>query len=63
MSARILRPSRPVSFSSEFGPTNREIRELDALLLADDGLENPMDFYAFEGFRPKFTTESAKTLF
>src|SRR2546427_10857830 len=44
-------PIRPI----ESGPlTNREIRELDAFLLAEDGLEYPMDFYTFSGalFRP-----------
>ena len=33
------------------GPlTDREIGELDGFLLAEDGLENPMDFYTFDGF-------------
>src|SRR5260370_16688262 len=40
-------PVRPI----ESGPlTDREIEELDAFLLAEDGLENPMDFYTFDGF-------------
>ena len=40
-------PIRPI----ESGPlTDREIEELDAFLLAEDGLENPMDFYTFDGF-------------
>src|SRR5262245_44875958 len=40
-------PIRPI----ESGPlTNREIRELHKFLLAEDGLENPMDFYTFDGF-------------
>ena len=35
-------PIRPI----ESGPlTDRETGELDAFLLAEDGLENPMDFY------------------
>jgi hypothetical protein len=35
----------------ESGPlTSREIEELDAFLHAEDGLENPMDFYTFDGF-------------
>jgi uncharacterized protein len=35
-------PIRPI----ESGPlTSREIKELDTFLLAEDGLENPMDFY------------------
>ena len=29
---------------------NKEIKELDAFLLADDGLEDPMDFFTFDGF-------------
>jgi hypothetical protein len=34
----------------ESGPlTDREIKELDAFLLAED-LKNPMDFYTFDGF-------------
>jgi hypothetical protein len=34
-------PIRPI----ESGPlTSREIKELDGFLLAEDGLENPMDF-------------------
>jgi hypothetical protein len=40
-------PIRPL----ESGPlTSREIQELDAFLHAEDGLENPMDFYTFDGF-------------
>ena len=40
-------PIRPI----ESGPlTNREIEELTAFLLAEDGLENSMDFYTFDGF-------------
>ena len=40
-------PIRPI----ESGPlSNREIKELHAFLLAEDGLENPMDFYTFDGF-------------
>ena len=40
-------PIRPI----ESGPlSNREIKELDAFLLAEDGLENPMDFFTFDGF-------------
>jgi uncharacterized protein len=40
-------PIRPI----ESGPlTDREIGELDGFLLAEDGLENPMDFYTFDGF-------------
>ena len=40
-------PIRPL----ESGPlTSREIKELDAFLHAEDGLENPMDFYTFDGF-------------
>src|SRR5262245_3587319 len=40
-------PIRPIAS----GPlTVREIGELDAFLLAEDGLENPMDFYTFDGF-------------
>jgi hypothetical protein len=40
-------PIRPI----ESGPlTDREIGELDAFLLAEDNLENPMDFYTFDGF-------------
>jgi uncharacterized protein len=40
-------PIRPI----ESGPlTRREIEELDAFLHAEDGLENPMDFYTFDGF-------------
>jgi uncharacterized protein len=40
-------PIRPI----EFGPlTEVEIGELDTFLLAEDGLENPMDFYTFDGF-------------
>ena len=40
-------PIRPI----ESGPlTSREIKELDAFLHAEDGLENPMDFYTFDGF-------------
>src|SRR5690349_15573017 len=39
-------PIRPI----ESGPlTDREIEELNAFLLAEDGLENPMDFYTFDG--------------
>src|SRR5262249_5244420 len=35
----------------ESGPlTDREINELQGFLLAEDGLENPMDFYTFDGF-------------
>jgi len=35
----------------ESGPlSNREIKELHAFLLAEDGLENPMDFFTFDGF-------------
>jgi uncharacterized protein len=35
----------------ESGPlTDREIEELDAFLLAEDSLEDPMDFYTFDGF-------------
>ena len=37
--------------SIESGPlTGREIRELHGFLLAEDGLEHPMDFYTFDGF-------------
>ena len=37
--------------SIEAGPlTDREIKEIDAFLLSEDGLENPMDFYTFDGF-------------
>ena len=33
------------------GPlTNREIKELDAFLLADDNLENAMDVSTLDGF-------------
>jgi uncharacterized protein YecA (UPF0149 family) len=40
-------PIRPI----ESGPlTDREIKELHAFLLAEDSLENPMDFYTFDGF-------------
>ena len=40
-------PIRPI----ESGPlTDREINELQGFLLAEDGLENPMDFYTFDGF-------------
>jgi uncharacterized protein len=40
-------PMRPI----ENGPlTDREIGELDAFLLDEDGLEHPMDFYTFDGF-------------
>jgi len=40
-------PIRPI----ESGPlTYREIGELDGFLLAEDGLEDPMDFYTFDGF-------------
>ena len=40
-------PIRPI----ECGPlTDREIKKLHAFLLAEDGLENPMDFYTFDGF-------------
>src|SRR5262245_63272320 len=40
-------PIRPI----ESGPlTYREIGELDGFLLAEDGLENTMDFYTFDGF-------------
>jgi uncharacterized protein len=40
-------PIRPI----ESGPlTDRETGELEAFLLAEDGLENPMDFYTFDGF-------------
>jgi len=40
-------PIRPI----QSGPlTSREIGELDAFLLAEDSLENPMDFYTFDGF-------------
>src|SRR5436309_3294793 len=40
-------PIRPI----ESGPlTSREIGELDAFLLAEDSLENPMDFYTFDCF-------------
>jgi len=40
-------PIRPI----ESGPlTDREIEELHAFLLAEDGLEHPMDFYTFDGF-------------
>ena len=40
-------PIRPI----ESGPlSNREIKELHAFLLAEDGLENPMDFFTFDGF-------------
>jgi uncharacterized protein len=40
-------PIRPI----ESGPlTYREIGELDGFLMAEDGLENPMDFYTFDGF-------------
>ena len=40
-------PIRPITS----GPlTGREIRKLDAFLLAEDGLENPMDFFTFDGF-------------
>jgi uncharacterized protein len=39
-------PIRPI----ESGPlTDREIKELDAFLLAED-LKNPMDFFTFDGF-------------
>src|SRR5260370_29234204 len=40
-------PIRPI----QSGPlTDREIEELNAFLLAENGLENPMDFYTFDGF-------------
>src|SRR5260370_33741665 len=40
-------PIRPI----ETGPlTDREIEELHACLLAEDGLEHPMDFYTFDRF-------------
>jgi hypothetical protein len=40
-------PIRPL----QNGPlSNKEIKELDAFLLADDGLEDPMDFFSFDGF-------------
>jgi hypothetical protein len=40
-------PIRPI----ESGPlTDREINELHRFLLAEDGLEHPMDFYTFDGF-------------
>jgi hypothetical protein len=40
-------PIRPI----ESGPlTDREIGELHGFLLAEDGPENPMDFYTFDGF-------------
>jgi hypothetical protein len=40
-------PIRPL----QNGPlSNKEIKELDAFLLADDGLEDPMDFFTFDGF-------------
>lgn len=40
-------PIRPL----QDGPlSNKEIEELDAFLLADDGLEDPMDFFTFDGF-------------
>ena len=40
-------PIRPI----QSGPlTDQEIKELDAFLLAEDGLENPMDFFTFDGF-------------
>jgi hypothetical protein len=40
-------PIRPI----ESGPlTDREIKELDAFLLAEDSLQNPMDFFTFDGF-------------
>jgi uncharacterized protein len=40
-------PMRPI----ESGPlTNREIKELDAFLLADDSLENAMDVSTLDGF-------------
>jgi uncharacterized protein len=41
-------PIRPL----QDGPlSNKEIEELDAFLLADDGLEDPMDFFTFDGSR------------
>ena len=40
-------PIRPI----QSGPlTDQEIKELNAFLLAEDGLENPMDFFTFDGF-------------
>src|SRR6266851_2326879 len=40
-------PIRPI----QSGPlTDREIEELNAFLLAGEGLEHPMDFYTFDGF-------------
>jgi uncharacterized protein len=40
-------PIRPL----QDGPlSNKEIEELDAFLPADDGLEDPMDFFTFDGF-------------
>src|SRR4249920_3793988 len=40
-------PIRPI----QNGPlSNEEIEELNAFLLADDGLEDPMDFFTFDGF-------------
>jgi hypothetical protein len=40
-------PIRPI----ESGPlTDREIGELETFQLAEDGLENPMDFCTFDGF-------------
>jgi hypothetical protein len=40
-------PIRPIESGAL---TDREIKELDAFLLAEDGLENPMDFFTFDGF-------------
>jgi uncharacterized protein len=41
------RPIRPL----QNGPlTSKEIKELDRFLLAEDGLEDPMDFFTFDGF-------------
>ena len=40
-------PIRPL----QNGPlSSKEIKELDRFLLADDGLEDPMDFFTFDGF-------------
>ena len=40
-------PIRPL----ENGPlSNKEIKELDRFLMAEDGLKDPMDFFTFDGF-------------
>jgi uncharacterized protein len=49
-------PIRPI----QSGPlSDREIEELNAFLLAEDGLEYPIDFFTFDGFICAVLSETA----